>query len=67
MSRAEKRIPITEETWLELNELKRAGETYDELLGELIKEHERHQLAERVRAVRKADSEELESLDDLSD
>jgi predicted CopG family antitoxin len=65
MSNASKRIPVTEERWKELNELKGAGETYDDLLGELIQEHQRRQLAERATAVREADSEELTSLDEL--
>jgi predicted CopG family antitoxin len=65
MSNASKRIPVTEERWKELNELKEAGETYDDLLGELIQEHQRRQLAERAKAVREADSEELTSLDEL--
>ncbi|MFB6150360.1 MAG: hypothetical protein ABEJ40_01000 [Haloarculaceae archaeon] len=65
MSNASKRIPVTEERWRELNELKEAGETYDDLLGELIQEHQRRRLAERAREVREADSEELTSLDEL--
>jgi predicted CopG family antitoxin len=65
MSRAEKRIPVTEERWKELNELKEAGQTYDDLLEELLQEHNRRQLAERTRTVREADSEELTPLDDL--
>ncbi|NLV10712.1 hypothetical protein GOC74_12335 [Halomicrobium mukohataei] len=65
MSGANKRIPVTEERWKELNELKQAGETYDELLDELIQEHQRRQLAERTREVREADSEELTPLDEL--
>ena len=65
MSNASKRIPVTEERWKELNELKEAGETYDDLLGELIQEHRRRQLAERAKEVREADSEELTSLDEL--
>lgn len=65
MSNANKRIPVTEERWQELNELKSAGETYDDLLAELIQEHQRHQLAEKTREVREADSEELTSLDEL--
>jgi len=62
---ANKRIPVTEERWKELNELKQAGETYDDLLDELIQEHQRRQLAERTREVREADSEELTPLDEL--
>lgn len=65
MSKANKRIPLTEERWQELNDLKAAGQTYDELLEELIQEHERRQLAERATSVREADSEELTPLDDV--
>jgi predicted CopG family antitoxin len=65
MARAEKRIPVTEERWKELNELKEAGQTYDGLLEELLQEHNRRQLADRTRAVREADTEELTSLDEL--
>ncbi|OAQ51254.1 hypothetical protein HTG_18565 [Natrinema mahii] len=65
MSNANKRIPVTEERWKELNELKEAGETYDDLLAELIQDHQRYELAERTREVRDADSEELTSLDEL--
>lgn len=65
MSNANKRIPVTEERWKELNELKSAGETYDDVLEELIQEHNRRQLAQKVRAVREADKEELTPLDEL--
>jgi predicted CopG family antitoxin len=65
MSNATKRIPVTEERWKELNELKQAGETYDDLLGELIQEHQRRQLVERAKEVRDADTDELTSLDDV--
>ncbi|MUW13748.1 hypothetical protein GJ633_03045 [Halorubrum sp. CBA1125] len=65
MANASKRIPVTEERWKELNDLKEAGETYDDLLGELIQEHQRRRLAERTKAVREADSEDLTSLDEL--
>jgi len=65
MSTANKRIPVTEERWKELNELKSAGETYDELLEKLIQEHNRRHLATKARAVREADAEELTPLDEL--
>lgn len=65
MSKASKRIPVTEERWKELNELKSAGQTYDELLEDLIQEKNRSQLAERIRSVRERDEEELTSLDEL--
>jgi len=65
MSRADKRIPVTEERWEELNDLKGAGQTYDELLAELVRSYNRERLAERAREVREADEEELTPLDDL--
>jgi predicted CopG family antitoxin len=65
MPQANKRIPVTEEIWEELNELKTAGKTYDDLLEELIQEHHRRQLADKVREVREADTEELTPIDDI--
>lgn len=65
MANATKRIPITEERWKELNEEKEAGQTYDELLEELLQYKNRRQLADRAQAVREVDSEELTSLDEL--
>jgi predicted CopG family antitoxin len=65
VSKADKRIPVTEERWTELNDLKEAGQTYDDLLEELIQEHRRRQLGERTRAAREADTEELTPLDEL--
>lgn len=46
---ADKRIPVSEERWRELGEMKDAGQTYDELLEELIQAHKQHRLAEMVR------------------
>ena len=65
MSKASKRIPVTEKRWRELNDLKGAGQTYDTLLEELIQNYQRRQLADRAREVREADSEELTPLDEL--
>lgn len=65
MSQANKRIPVTEERWKELNDLKEAGQTYDELVEELIQNYNRRQLAERAREVREADEKELTPIDEL--
>ena len=62
---ANKRIPVTEERWKELSDLKEAGQTYDELVEELIQNYNRRQLAERAREVREADEEELTPIDEL--
>lgn len=65
MPNATKWIPVTEERWKALNELKGPGETYDDLLAELIQEHNQRELAEHATEVRDADSDELSSLGEL--
>lgn len=45
---AEKRIPVTEETWEKLGEMKRAGETYDELLEKLVEDYKKRRLFKRL-------------------
>lgn len=41
-------IPVTEERWNELRDLKAEGQSYDELLGLLVQEHRRRRLTEAV-------------------
>lgn len=60
-----KRIPVSEERWKELHELKKAGQTYDELLEDLIREHNRKELMEKMSKAEEMDEEELEPLDEL--
>lgn len=48
---ATKRIPVTEERWIELSRLKEAGQTYDELLAKLIEEYKRAKLFEEMRRI----------------
>ena len=62
---ANKRIPVTEQRWKELNQMKEAGQTYDDLLEELLRNERRRQLAEKARTIREADPEELTPLDEL--
>lgn len=62
---ATKRIPVTEERWKELHKLKEAGQTYDDLLEELIQERNRRDLASRFRELDEMDTEEMVSLDEL--
>ncbi len=61
--RAEKRIPVTEKRWKELHNLKEPGETYDELLKKLIREHNRIKLAEKSARLREKNEEELVEVD----
>jgi len=35
---ATKRIPVTEDVWVELSDLKTAGQTYSQLLEEMIED-----------------------------
>ncbi len=63
MITADRRIPVTEEWWRQLRDLKRPGQTYDNLLRELVRGHGRRRLAECAREVREADKEGLASFD----
>ena len=60
-----KKIAISEERWKELGKLKEAGQTYDELIKEMIQAYNRQQLAEKVRKSREKSSEELTPIDEL--
>ena len=60
-----KRIPVSEETWKELGRMKEAGETYDELLNEMIQDHNRSVLLQKMEKIENMDEEELVPLDEL--
>lgn len=60
---ADKRIRVSEERREQLHELKGVGESYDEVLEQLIQEHNRKQLAERMREVDAMDRDEFVPLD----
>jgi predicted CopG family antitoxin len=62
---ADKRIPVTEETRKELYELKGPGQTYDDLLQELVQQRRREDLEARFRELEEADSDDLTPLDDV--
>ncbi|MFC7131066.1 hypothetical protein [Haloferax chudinovii] len=61
---ADKRIPVTEETREELHELKKPGQTYDDLLKELAQSRRREDLEKRFQELEDADSDDLTSLED---
>ena len=61
----DKRIPVSKQRWEELGDMKRAGQTYDELLEELIKKANRFDLAERMDKTRDMDESELIDLEEL--
>lgn len=62
---ANKRIPVSEELWEELGEMKQAGQTYDDLLKELIQRANRDKLADRMDDTRARDEDELVELEDV--
>ena len=55
MPKAEKRIPLTEDRFHELGELKDAGQTWDELLGELVQAQKERNLARMFRESKEND------------
>lgn len=59
---AEKRIPVTEETWEELGELKKSGQTWDELLEVLAQEHKKARFVREMDAIR--ENQEFVPLDE---
>ncbi len=60
-----KRIPVSEDVWKKLGGIKGAGETYDELLKQMIQEHNKMKLMKKMEKVEETDREELVSLDEL--
>lgn len=54
---------MTEERWEELGDLKSAGQTWDDLLGELVEERKKARLFRRMQEIEERD--EWVSLDDL--
>ncbi len=60
---ADKRIAISEERWKELGEMKKAGQTYDQLIKELIQKANRLELAEKGKKVKNLDEDELSPVD----
>lgn len=64
MATADKRIPVTEERWRELNDLKGPGQTYDELLAELVEEYKQARLMRHINQLRE-DQDEFTPLDEV--
>lgn len=62
MSKADKRIPVTEERFEELGDLKAAGQTWDELLAELVEERKKRRLLRDMNEIR--EQNEFVPLDD---
>ncbi len=43
---ATKRIPVSEEVWAEISELKRPGQTFDDLLSHMAEQEKKHRFIE---------------------
>ena len=54
---AVKRIPVSEPIWKKLGEMKGAGQTYDDLLEDLIERSKKARLEEDVKMWESPDSE----------
>lgn len=63
MSNADKRIPVTEERWKQLHELKGPGQTFDELIEELVEERKKRRLFQDLNEIR--DESEFKPLEEV--
>lgn len=62
MAQAGKRIPIHEDTFEQLGEFKGAGETWDDVINDLI---EARQMENRRRLLERTEDDEYVPLDDI--
>lgn len=62
MAQAEKRIPIREDTFEELGHFKGAGETWDDVINEMIQSR---QMENRRRLLERTEDDEFVPLDDV--
>ena len=62
MAKAEKRIPVTEETFERLGELKGAGETWDDVMQKLV---ETRQKQNRRELLERTDDDEYVPLEEI--
>jgi len=64
---AVKRIPVTEPVWKDLAEMRSAGQTYTDLLAEMIEDRKKRRLEEDVRKWSSRNKEEYVSLPEIED
>jgi predicted CopG family antitoxin len=60
---AERQIRVSEEMRDELHGLKEVGESYDDVLRQLVQEHNRQKLADRMTETERMDREDLVALE----
>ena len=64
---AVKRIPVTEPVWKDLAEMRSAGQTYTDLLAEMIKDRKKRRLEEDVRKWTSRKKKDFVSLSEIKD
>lgn len=64
---AVKRIPVTEPIWKDLSEMRSAGQTYTDLLSEMIEDRKKHRLEEDVKAWGRRKKEDYVPLSEIKD
>lgn len=64
---AVKRIPVTEPVWKDLAEMRAAGQTYTDLLAEMIEDRKSRRLEEDVRTWSKRKREGYVSLSEIEE
>lgn len=60
-----KRIPVSESIWRQMHNAKDAGQTYDDLLQEMLKIYNRKKLMDKMEKVESMDTKSLVDIDDL--
>jgi predicted CopG family antitoxin len=63
MANADKRIPVTEERWKQLHDLKGPGQTFDELIEDLVEERKKQRLFRDMNRIR--EESEFEPLEEV--
>ena len=64
---AVKRIPVTEPVWKDLAEMRSAGQTYTDLLAEMIEDRKKRRLEEDVRMWSSRRKSDYVSLSEIKD
>ena len=64
---AVKRIPVTEAVWKDLAEMRSAGQTYTELLAEMIEDRKRRRLLEDAGKWNSRKKKDYVSLSEIKD
>ncbi len=64
---AVKRIPVTEPVWKDLAEMRTAGQTYTDLLAEMIADRKKRRLEEDVRSWSSRKKQGYVSLSEIED